>query len=477
MSKTNTSIEEEAWAELNLDETALQSLLDKPFDQQDPSRLRDGEQHMGFDNNMGDSWIYPSNLPCRSYQMSIVQAALYNNTLVVLPTGLGKTFIAAVVMYNFYRWYPRGKVLFLAPTRPLVNQQIEACQKIMPFPKKDTIELTGRLPRNKRSEMWKTKRVFFATPQVVQSDIVGSRVTPGHDETEDSYLQVADTSFKTDFPLEQIKLIVVDEAHKAKGKYAYTEVIQFLRQRTKYFRVLALSATPGRTMEDVAEVCRNLLISHLEVRWDTSIDVLPYVHKRTMETVVVKVGEKIKAIREELLEIVDPYLRQLIEAEVLSGSLMNINRNFLLYEQKHFRERSLHLGRHPQHSAITSNFAICISLYHALELLERHGLRVFLNNFEGDVDGKDKFVLQMDRRLRDLVECLKAELGANPFDVSASPMTNGKIAEIPKDLDFGHPKFEKARECLLKHFEVSCIDVMILLFFKFNFKYFDDINE
>jgi ERCC4-related helicase len=32
--------------------------------------------------------------------------ALRANTLVALPTGLGKTFVAAVVMLNFYRWFP-----------------------------------------------------------------------------------------------------------------------------------------------------------------------------------------------------------------------------------------------------------------------------------------------------------------------------------------------------------------------------------
>jgi ERCC4-related helicase len=48
------------------------------------------------------------------------------NTLVSLPTGLGKTLIAAVVMYNYYRWFPTGKVVFCAPTRPLVSQQIHA---------------------------------------------------------------------------------------------------------------------------------------------------------------------------------------------------------------------------------------------------------------------------------------------------------------------------------------------------------------
>ncbi len=53
----------------------------------------------------------------RKYQYDIVRSCLFDNTLVSLPTGLGKTFIAAVVMYNFYRWYPAGKVVFMAPTK------------------------------------------------------------------------------------------------------------------------------------------------------------------------------------------------------------------------------------------------------------------------------------------------------------------------------------------------------------------------
>ena len=45
-------------------------------------------------------WIYPINCPKRDYQYNIVKNCLFNNTLVALPTGLGKTLIAGVVMLN-----------------------------------------------------------------------------------------------------------------------------------------------------------------------------------------------------------------------------------------------------------------------------------------------------------------------------------------------------------------------------------------
>lgn len=45
-------------------------------------------------------WIYPLNHPKRDYQFNIVMHSLFENTLVALPTGLGKTFIAGVVMLN-----------------------------------------------------------------------------------------------------------------------------------------------------------------------------------------------------------------------------------------------------------------------------------------------------------------------------------------------------------------------------------------
>ena len=51
-------------------------------------------------------------MPAREYQLASIRAALLANTLVCLPTGLGKTLIAAVVMHNFTRWFPEVRCWF-----------------------------------------------------------------------------------------------------------------------------------------------------------------------------------------------------------------------------------------------------------------------------------------------------------------------------------------------------------------------------
>ena len=73
-------------------------------------------QHNGqrFNTSALEQWIFPESdkYPPRPYQLQICEKALFSNTLVCLPTGLGKTVIAAVVMYNYYRWCPSGNKIF-----------------------------------------------------------------------------------------------------------------------------------------------------------------------------------------------------------------------------------------------------------------------------------------------------------------------------------------------------------------------------
>ncbi|XDV43846.1 hypothetical protein PO909_012245 [Leuciscus waleckii] len=234
----------------------------------------------GFDPSAGRIWIYPTNLPVRQYQLQICEAALLRNTLVCLPTGLGKTFIAAVIMYNYYRWFPAGKIVFMAPTKPLVAQQIQACHGVMGIPQPHMAELTGSTAAQHRRELWRSRRVFFLTPQVMVNDLC-----------------------RNTCPAAQVKCVVIDEAHKATGNHAYCQVVRELSNQSQRFRVLALSATPGGDVKAVQQVISNLLISHIELRSEDSPDVQTHVHQRSLEKIIVPLGESLTGHQTRYLQV------------------------------------------------------------------------------------------------------------------------------------------------------------------------------
>ena len=117
--------------------------------------------HHNMDLEAAKTWVYPTNIGVvRDYQFNIVAKGLYHNLLVALPTGLGKTFIAATVMLNWFRWTTQAQIVFVAPTKPLVAQQIEACFNIAGIPRSQTTMLTGGVSPGLRAEEWKSKRVL-----------------------------------------------------------------------------------------------------------------------------------------------------------------------------------------------------------------------------------------------------------------------------------------------------------------------------
>ncbi|KAI0307594.1 hypothetical protein B0F90DRAFT_1675089 [Multifurca ochricompacta] len=243
-------------------------------------------------------WIFPLNRPKRDYQFNISRHCLFDNVLVALPTGLGKTFIAGVVMLNFYRWFPEGKVVFVAPTKPLVAQQIDACHKTCGIPGRDAIELTGNNPRAFRSKAWQEKRVFYMTPQTFENDL------------------------KTDnCDSRDIILLVVDEAHKGAGDYSYAKVVRFLMAKNPHFRVLALTATPGGTPEAVQAIVDALHISRIELRDEQSLDIRSYVNEKKVEQHIISMNEGIGKLRDLIAKVLEAYMKKCAGAGILRGNL------------------------------------------------------------------------------------------------------------------------------------------------------------
>lgn len=224
------------------------------------SKPIDHPTHHDIDYNNLKTYIYPINYEIRDYQFNIIEKSFYNNMLVALPTGLGKTFIAATVILNYYRWFPQGKIIFMAPTKPLVAQQVKACFDIIGL--RDQFAILLDKAKKNRQPIWDEKQIFFTTPQVVENDLTAGLINP-----------------------KLVSLLIIDEAHKSKGNYAYNNVVKFLNRFNNSFRILALTATPSATVEGIKEIIDNLSITKIEIRTENSIDIIKYFKNKRIDKV------------------------------------------------------------------------------------------------------------------------------------------------------------------------------------------------
>src|SRR3989338_4238689 len=190
----------------------------------------------------------------RLYQQTIFATAAEKNTLVVLPTGMGKTNVFLMLAAQRLKQYPNSKILFIGPTRPLIEQYLNVFKAHFEISEEDMAVFTGMVSPEKRSELWKKAKIIFSTPQGLENDIISNRIK-----------------------LEEVCLLGVDEAHRAVGDYAYPFVAKQYQKKARYPRILALTASPGSDMEKIKEVCQNLFIEEIEIRTEESPDVRPYI--------------------------------------------------------------------------------------------------------------------------------------------------------------------------------------------------------
>ena len=194
------------------------------------------------------------NFKPRLYQETIFNTAVSRNTLVVIPTGMGKTALAMMLAVKRKQQHPNSKILIIAPTRPLVEQHLQTFKKYIKDQEDKFTLFTGYVKPEKRAELWKTAEYIFSTPQGLENDIINKRIK-----------------------LEEVSLLVVDEAHRAVKDYSYVWVSKQYNKLAKYPRILALTASPGSDLEKIQEVVTNLSIETIEVRTDNDPDVKPYI--------------------------------------------------------------------------------------------------------------------------------------------------------------------------------------------------------
>lgn len=220
----------------------------------------------------------------REYQLNLYREAIGQNTLIVLPTGMGKTIIAAMIIAKVLQ-EDKGKVMFLAPTKPLVGQHYRTLKSLLDLDEKEITMFTGEVDNAERLEKWVVSRVIVSTPQVVDNDIRNGN---------------ADIS--------GFALIVFDEAHRATGNYAYVNVASaFLEVRKRL--ILAITASPGSDREKFDSVTKALGIEKVLIRNETDPDVSRYVND-------VQLNVRKMQLPPSVLEV-SPYLKSL-QAQIIN---------------------------------------------------------------------------------------------------------------------------------------------------------------
>jgi Fanconi anemia group M protein len=295
------------------------------------------------------------NVQPRLYQETIFSTTAKKNTLVVLPTGMGKSLIFVMLAAQRLKQYPDSKVLILAPTKPLADQHTETIKKFLDLEENKITVLTGQIKPEKRETLWKEARIIVSTPQGLENDLINKKIS-----------------------FEEVSLLVFDEAHHATGDYSYVWLAKQYNKLARFPRILGLTASPGSDLEKIKETCHNLFIEEVEVRTPQDPDVKPYIQDVKYEWIKVTLPEKFKNIK-KLLE--NCYKSKLNEVQTYGYcKYTGLSKVELIKLQGQLQGRISSGEREFEILKSVSLIAEALKVQHALELLETQGVKS-LNNY------------------------------------------------------------------------------------------------
>jgi Fanconi anemia group M protein len=353
-------------------------------------------------------WVKKDAIESREYQEKIVKTAINGNTLVVIPTGLGKTNIAALVVADRLIKYKDKKILFLAPTRPLVEQHKRTFERIFNIGLEFGV-VTGETSPELRAKLYGKYDIIFSTPQTIENDIKG---------------------FALD--MKDFSLCIFDEAHRCVGNYAYTFIAKKYNYEAEHPLILALTASPGGHKYKIDAVKKSLFIKFVEIRTRDDVDVKPYIHKMEQNWVEVDLPISMKSIKTYLENIKNEKIKKLMSWGIIRHP--KIGKAEILKLQESLAKRKTG----PSFAAM-SLLAEIIKVDHASMLLETQTIYSLKSYFDKLVDDNSKGGTKALARL------LKNDDFRNAMRLTSELYKEGQE----------HPKLLKLREIIASELETN----------------------
>ncbi|MFZ3167967.1 MAG: DEAD/DEAH box helicase [Candidatus Methanoperedens sp.] len=299
--------------------------------------------------------IKPDTVEQRLYQLSLAGEAIKKSSLIVLPTGLGKTIVALLVMVSRL---PKGKVLLLSPTKPLVEQHAAFFKQTLNIPPENVVLFTGNTNPGKRASMYEKAQLVISTPQVIENDLLGKKIS-----------------------LENVSCIIFDEAHRATGNYSYVYIAKKYIEQNPDPLVLGITASPGSNTEKIQEVCANLRLKSVEIRTDSDPDVKPYIFDKDIERIYVSVPVEMKGLKGLMDKVLNDRLTKLQELGFLSNFQKRLSKREMLDLQVRLQAQIRSFPDQKIYQGI-SLLAEIFKVSHAIEISETQGSSALSKYFE-----------------------------------------------------------------------------------------------
>lgn len=383
------------------------------------------------------SYLTEGKIEARKYQEVIADKCINRNSLVVIPTGLGKTIIAVLVAAKTLEEFPpNSKIIMMAPTRPLINQHFNSFEDFLTVSKDKFVVLTGKIPPEKRAEYFENNQIIFFTPQTLRNDLIHER-----------------------YSLKDTCLVIFDEAHHSSGDYPYPMIADKYLDQNPDGNILALTASPGSSKKKIATLCETLHIDtediHIRTRQDK--DVVDYIQNMDIYKIGVDLTSLMEDIYEGLHHLLEErlqYLRHLGLIDKKGDPLYKkiIRKEIIRLNQELQSKLSGDGEKTGVYSALSIN-AQALTIYHLLELVEQQGLDVLLKHFEKMNNDAKK------PRATKSVRVLTSDPIMRKIFITLKECEENSPEKLV------HPKFPVLRETLIKELETNP-ESRILVFIK-----------
>lgn len=302
--------------------------------------------------------IKEGELESREYQDYLVEQSNEESSLVVLPTGTGKTIVTLRITADRLLENYGGTSLMMAPTKPLVEQHYQTYVNLLDIDNDEIVKFTGDTRPDKREEIWENSpSMVIATPGVIENDVISNRIS-----------------------LKDVVHLTVDECHRATGNYPYVYVCDKYEEQSDNTLITGLSASPGDTKEDILNICDNINVTSIEIITENDPKIKDYIYDTQIETRFIDISDKILDIRDTLQEVYKDRLETLYEDDYVDSRSKTLSQVELNKARGNIQQ-AMAKGESSAYQAM-SIWAEAMKLNTAIEVVETQGVNAFLQYYE-----------------------------------------------------------------------------------------------